>query len=63
MLGYEAGQRWAERDSRVATLEQAPQSAGAHEVSWNTTGVVRGMYFYRLQSGSVTVTKSVLILK
>jgi hypothetical protein len=46
---------------RVATLEHGPQSAGTHEVSWSARG--SGMYFYRLQAGSVTLTKSVLILK
>jgi len=48
---------------RVRMLEHAPQGAGAHSVSWNTTAVSRGIYFYRLQAGSVTVTKSVFIVK
>jgi len=48
---------------RVATLAQGAQSAGAHSLSWDGKGVARGMYFCRLQAGSETVTRTVLILK
>ena len=48
---------------RVATLEQGRESAGTHEVNWNTNGVRGGMYFCRMQVGGVTVTKSLLVMK
>jgi hypothetical protein len=48
---------------RVATLEDGPQSAGAHSVSWDSSSLARGLYFYRLQTRETLVTKSVLILK
>jgi hypothetical protein len=47
---------------RLMTLENTLQSAGAHEVTWSTSSLAHGAYFYRLQAGSVTVTK-LLILK
>jgi len=36
---------------------------GAHQLSFNASGLERGMYFYRLQARSVAVTRSVLIRK
>jgi hypothetical protein len=48
---------------RVATLENAPQSAGEHEVAWDTSGLPHGMYFCRLQAGPATVARSLLILR
>ena len=48
---------------RVATLENAPQSAGAHEVTWDTSSLQHGMYFCRLQAGQVMMTRSLLILR
>jgi uncharacterized delta-60 repeat protein len=47
---------------RVVTLERTRQGPGAHTVAWNTLGVARGMYFWRLQAGARRVTKSVLVL-
>ena len=43
--------------------KNAPQSAGAHEVTWDTSSLPHGTYFCRLQAGSVTATRSVLILR
>jgi hypothetical protein len=48
---------------RVAMLEQGSEGAGVHQVRWDAKGVASGMYFYRLQAGSATVTKSVIILR
>jgi len=48
---------------RVATLENAPQGAGAHEVTWDTSSLPHGMYFCRLQAGAVTATRSLLIVR
>ena len=48
---------------RVATLQNGPQNAGMHQVSWDTSSLESGMYFYRLQAGRVVLSRSVLILK
>ena len=48
---------------RVAMLEQGSRSAGTHQVMWDAKGVASGVYFYRLQAGSATVTKSVMIIR
>ena len=51
---------------RVATLVDAPLSAGVHEVSWdgragNGTKAAAGVYFYRLVTPSGTDTKKLLL--
>lgn len=48
---------------RVVTLFTGFQSEGAHALSWSVAGLEQGIYFYRLQAGAATVSKSVLILK
>ena len=48
---------------RLATLENAPQSAGAHEVTWDTSSLPHGTYFCRLQAGAVKATRSLLIVR
>ncbi len=48
---------------RVATLFNGRQSAGVHQIDWTPVGVERGMYFCRVQAGSMTATRSVLVLK
>lgn len=48
---------------RVAVVENASHIAGAHQASWNISGLSPGVYFYRLRAGAAIVTKSVLILR
>jgi hypothetical protein len=48
---------------RVATLERSRQAAGSHASVWNASGMPGGMYFYRLQVGSVVVSRAVLVLR
>lgn len=48
---------------QVAMLLHERQAAGVHRLDWTPAGLERGVYFCRLQAGSVTVTKSVLIMK
>jgi hypothetical protein len=48
---------------RVATLERGRQSAGTHDLNWDVSGVLRGLYFCRIQAGPATLTRPVLIMK
>jgi len=48
---------------QVATLENTTRGAGSHQLSWNHSRLVSGMYFCRMQAGAVTVAKPVLILR
>ncbi len=48
---------------RVATLTEGAQYAGTHAVTWDARGNKSGIYFCRMQVGSLTIRKSILILK
>jgi hypothetical protein len=48
---------------RVAVLRDAHEDAGVHRLSWDTSGLRRGMYFYRIRAGGRAVSRSVLILE
>jgi len=39
------------------------QTAGIHTVTWKATGYPSGLYFIHMQSGSIYLTKKVLLLK
>jgi hypothetical protein len=47
----------------VGTLVSERQSAGSHYVRFNAAGLPSGVYFYRLQAGTFTETKKLMILK
>jgi hypothetical protein len=47
----------------VARLVDELQGAGLHEVPFDGGGLASGLYFYRLQAGSYTATKKLLLLK
>jgi hypothetical protein len=47
----------------VATVVADRLSAGNHKYTWDTTGLAGGIYFYRLESGSFTETKKMILLK
>ena len=47
----------------VATLVNTKQSAGSYEVEFNASKLTSGVYFYKLQSGSFTETKKMLLIK
>ncbi len=48
---------------QVASLVDEVQDAGAHEVRFNGLTLASGVYFYRLNAGSQTGTKRLLLLK
>ncbi len=47
----------------VATIVSENLSAGNYTRQWNASGMSSGIYFYRLQAGSFTETKKLLLLK
>jgi hypothetical protein len=48
---------------RVATLYSGMQKAGAYEVSFDASRYASGVYFYRLQAGSFSSVKKMMLLK
>jgi hypothetical protein len=49
--------------SEVMTLVDGVQAAGVHNVHFAGAGLASGMYFYTLESGGMTLTKKMLLLK
>ncbi len=47
----------------VRTLIDERLPEGVHEVTWSTSGVASGVYFYRLTAGEVSETKQMLLIK
>jgi len=47
----------------VATLVNELKPAGNYEITWQAVNLPSGIYFYRLQAGSFTDTKKMLLLK
>ncbi len=47
----------------VATLMNERENAGSHNVRFDASKLPSGVYFYRLQAGSHTATKKLLLLK
>ena len=48
---------------KVATLINGSQASGVHSVTFNATNLSSGTYFYRLESGSTTLVKKMMLLK
>jgi PKD repeat protein len=48
---------------RVAVLLDGPQEAGPHHVVWDASGMASGVYLYRLEIGSQTATRSMILLR
>lgn len=49
--------------NEVATLVDEYKPAGSYEVEFNASGINSGVYFYKLQAGSYTETKKLVLLK
>ncbi|MGD0342800.1 MAG: T9SS type A sorting domain-containing protein [Bacteroidales bacterium] len=47
----------------VATIVSEEMSAGSHTKQWNAENYTSGVYFYRLQAGTYTETKKLVLLK
>jgi hypothetical protein len=47
----------------VATLVNEVKPAGSYSVTWNAAGLGSGMYFCKMQSGSFTATKKMILVK
>src|SRR5690606_12877480 len=47
----------------VATLVDAEQGAGYHEVEWDTRGQAAGVYLYRIQAGGYVRTRKMSLVR
>ena len=47
----------------VATLVDGVRQAGSHTATFDGSGLASGVYYYRLESGDVTITKKCLFMK
>ena len=48
---------------KVSTLVEARQSAGRHTVRFDASALPGGVYVYRLEAGSFTAAKTLVVLK
>ena len=49
--------------NEVATLVNEERTAGSYEVDFNAAGLSSGIYFYKLQAGSYTQTRKMILLR
>ncbi len=49
--------------SEIATLVNEEKQQGVYEVSWNASNLPSGVYFYRLQVGTLAQTKKMILLR
>jgi hypothetical protein len=48
---------------QVATLFEGVRSVGNYQITFNASNLPSGVYFTRLQAGSVSITKKMLLMK
>ncbi len=48
---------------QVAILVNEPRGPGLHEVRWNAGDLAGGVYFYRLEAGSFSQTRKMILVK
>jgi hypothetical protein len=49
--------------NEVTTLINEEKPAGNYEVEFSAEGLTSGIYFYKLQAGSVTETKKMILMR
>lgn len=49
--------------NEAATLVNETKSPGSYEVSWNASEFASGIYIYRLTSGSINLSKKMILIK
>ncbi len=54
---------YAVTGQEVATLVSDYQQPGQYEVIWDASGFANGVYFYRLETGRLTQSKRMVLLK
>lgn len=47
----------------IATLVNEVKSPGTYALKWNAEGIPSGIYFYKMQSGSFSATRRMMVLK
>jgi len=48
---------------KLETLIDSPQEPGSHSVSWSSNESSSGIYFYRIDTGDISVTRPMVLLK
>ena len=48
---------------QVQVLVDAVKSPGTYEITWNAKSLASGLYIYQLESGSVNISKKMMLLK
>ena len=47
----------------IALLVSEQQSAGQHQVNWDASGFTSGIYFYTIKTGTLSVTKKMILIR
>jgi hypothetical protein len=47
----------------VKTLVNEQEAGGTHSITFNTAGLPSGIYYYRIEAGSFTQTRKMVLLK
>ena len=47
----------------VTTLVNGEEQAGSHEIKFDGSNLASGLFFYRLQAGSLVHTRKLLLLR
>jgi flagellar hook assembly protein FlgD len=51
------------RGKEVAMIFEGAQSVGQHSYTWNASDLASGVYYVRLQAGSMTTSQKALLIK
>jgi len=61
--GHQTSKVYDVLGNEVTTLIDEYKSAGSYEVKFDASGLNSGVYFYKLQAGSYSQTKKLVLLK